>query len=279
MHISSLVHQSRVKTSQRSSENYLIRVRLCLECSVYLTGASDRWHKLLEWVRTDQSLRCNNEAGGILYTTWWECFNYNWCSQVRVLIFYLVVCGSKYLMKVFDLLNRVSQPWWNWKGTSYSRISILTKGILLWLTFFSPCHSSNQIRREVRPSLKLHKMLFRISTLCEISGPLTVWCWLLLSVRSKMSDQSQLWSLHFQPSFQHLNRGRSRTQRGDVLDSIEDDGDGFFPGQRHDIVSAILAQCALYQQSLDPADIAARDSWAHLSRWRDNAPDWKNEIC
>jgi len=175
--------------------------------------------------------------------------------------------------------------WAQLKGTSYSRISILTIGDwnLSWLKElccdFSPCHSSNQIRREVRPSLKLHKMLFRISTLCEISGPLTVWCWLLLSVRSKMSDRSQLWSLHFQPSFQHLNRGRSRTQRGDILDSIEDDGDGFFPGQRHDIVSAILAQCALYQQSLDSADIAARDSWAHLSRWRDNAPDWKNEIC
>ena len=30
-------------------------------------------------------------------------------SQVQVLISDLVVCRSKYLMKVFDLLNRVSQ--------------------------------------------------------------------------------------------------------------------------------------------------------------------------
>jgi len=143
----------------------------CLECSVYLIGASGRRHSVLAWVRTDQPLTWNNGAGGILYATWWECFNYiSTGSQVRVLISDLVVCRSKYLMKVFDLLNRVSQLWWNSHLNSHDGWwkLIMIEGTLLWLTFFSPCH---QIGREVLRGLELQKMLFRISTPCESVDP------------------------------------------------------------------------------------------------------------
>jgi len=43
---------------------------------------------------------------------------------------------------------------------------------------------------------------------------------------------------------------------------MDDDDDGFLPDQRHTVVSAILLLRlnALYQQSLNAADIAARES-------------------
>ena len=43
---------------------------------------------------------------------------------------------------------------------------------------------------------------------------------------------------------------------------FDDDGDGFLPGQRHAIVSAILLLRlnAFHQQSLNAADITIRDS-------------------
>ena len=109
-----------------------------------------------------------------------------------------------------------------------------------------------------------------------ISGSLTVWCWLLLS-------EQDVWSipaLKLHQSFQQPDHGRFRTRRGDVPNSIDDGSDGFLHGQRHDIVSAILLLRlnALYQQPLNATDIAAHGSWVHLSRWRDDAPNWKNQI-
>jgi len=48
------------------------------------------------------------------------------------------------------------------------------------------------------------------------------------------------WRIQSQLTFQQLGHGRTRTWWGDVPRSIGDDGDGFFPGQRHVAISAIL---------------------------------------
>ena len=126
-------------------------------------------------------------------------------------------------------------------------------------------------RREVPRSLKL----FRVSTPCH--SFVDSCC--LREARCLIDHSFE--ASTFILTFQQPDHGRARTRWGDVPNSMDDDGDGFLPDQRHTDVSAILLLRlnALYQQSLNAADIAAHESWAHLSRWRDNAPDWKKQMC
>jgi len=121
-------------------------------------------------------------------------------------------------------------------------------------------------RRGVPRSLKL---LFRMSTHVNqwiLNGDVDYCC--LREARCLIDHSFEIhWSTHSRLTFQQPDHGRARARRKVVPHSIDDDGDGFLPGQRHAIVSAILLLRlnVVHQQSLDAASITIRDSWALLS--------------
>ena len=162
---------------------------------------------------------------------------------------------------------------------------MMVEGALLWLTFSCSRHSSNQIE-VVEEGFHEVSSVIKCCSECQfhvnqwiLNGAMFITIYCLWEARCLIDHSLDIqWSIQSQLTFQQLGHGRTRTRWGDVPRSIDDDGDGFFPGQRHAAVSAILLLRlnVVHQQSLNAANITITSvptyqdrSWSSIVSFED----------